>query len=97
MNRVIVALMLVLAFLLSGCAANAPAQPDKGYSLTGRDPFRFEVDRQKLMEWGGPKSPRFNRVLDEELARRNICRQGYTLRNEQLNEETFSVIGRCGS
>lgn len=84
-----------LAGLLAGCAAAPSAE--KGYSVTGKDPFRFEVDRQKLREWGGPNSPQFNRALEEELERQKICRKGYTLRNEQLDQETFSVTGRCRS
>ena len=84
-----------LAVLLAGCAADAPSHAGKGYSVTGRDPFVFEVDRQKLRAWGGANSPEFNRVLEEELQRRRICREGYTLRNEQLREDTFSVMGRC--
>lgn len=88
---------LALAGLLAGCAAGAPSQADKGYSVTGRDPFMFEVDRQKLRDWGGANSPAFNRALEEELERQKICRKGYTLRNEHLGEETFTVIGRCRS
>ncbi len=90
-------LALALAGMLAGCAAGAPSQADRGYSVIGRDPFMFEVDRQKLREWGGPNSPEFNRVLEEELERQKICRKGYTLRNEHLGEETFTVTGRCRS
>jgi hypothetical protein len=86
-----------LAILLAGCAADAPSHAGKGYSVSGRDPFVFEVDRQKLREWGGANSAEFNRVLDEELERQKLCRSGYTLRNEQLRGDTFSVIGRCRS
>ena len=89
------ALALALCCLLAGCAAAPSAE--KGYSVTGKDPFRFDVDRQKLGEWGGPNSPQFNRVLEEELERLKICRKGYALRNEQMDNETFSVIGRCRS
>ena len=89
-----------VVFLLSGCAveqADMRSYSEKGHSVTGRDPFLFEVDRQKLREWGGPNSPQFNRVLDEELERQKICRKGYTLRNEHLRDGIFTVIGRCRS
>ena len=91
---------LFLAILLSGCAADQAEMrsfSEKGYSLSGRDPFVFEVDRQKLRDWGGANSPQFNRVLEEELERRKICRKGYTLRNAQERDGIVSVIGRCRS
>ncbi len=89
-----------VVFLFSGCAAQQTDMRsflEKGYSVTGRDPFRFEVDPQKLREWGGPGSREFNRVLDEELERQKICRKGYTLRNEHLRDGVFTVVGRCRS
>lgn len=65
--------------------------------VTGQNPFRFEVNPQLLREWGGPGSAKFNQVLDQELDRQQICRKGYSLRNEQLREGVFSVSGRCKS
>ena len=88
---------IVLALLLSGCAADPVGDADKGYSVTGKDPFRFEVNPQLLREWGGPGSAKFNQVLDQELERQQICRTGYSLRNQQLREGMFSVSGRCKS
>jgi hypothetical protein len=88
---------MLLAVLLSGCAADPTAYANKGYSVTGKDPFRFEVDPQLLREWGGPGSAKFNQVLDQELERQQICRNGYSLRNEHLRDGVFSVSGRCKS
>ena len=70
---------------------------EKGYGVYGRDPFRFEVDPQVLRQWGGPRSAEFQRVLEEELEKKRICRNGYTLRNESLREGVFSIQGRCKS
>lgn len=83
---------------MSGCSIDRAEQQafhDKGYSVSGKDPFRFEVDPQLLRQWGGARSPKFNQVLEEELERKKICRSGYSLRHEQLHDGVFSVIGRC--
>ena len=93
----IAAFILALG-MLAACGATQRAPQDKGYSLTGQDPsFRFEVDRQLLREWGGSGSVKFNRVLEEELERLRLCRNGYTLRSENMREGVFSVTGRCRS
>jgi hypothetical protein len=88
-----------VAFLvLAACSAEAPRLQDKGYSVTGQDSsFRFEVDRQLLRDWGGPGSAKFNQVLEEELERLRLCRNGYALRNEGVRDGLFSVTGRCKS
>ena len=84
--------------VLAACGATQRVSQDKGYSLTGQDPsFRFEVDRQLLREWGGSGSVKFNQVLEAELERLRICRNGYTLRSEAVRDGVFSVIGRCRS
>ena len=84
--------------LAAACSAEAPRHQDKGYGVTGHDPsFRFEVDRQLLRDWGGPGSAKFNQVLEEELERLRLCRNGYVLRNEGVREGLFSVAGRCKS
>jgi hypothetical protein len=82
---------------LAGCAADPSASVDKGYSLSAREPFHFEVDREVLREWGGAGSPKFNQVLEEELERLRICRNGYVLRQEGVRDGVFSVSGRCRS
>ena len=94
------ALLLVLALSVSGCMIDRAAEAsfrEKGYGVYGKDPFRFEVEPQLLREWGGPRSEQFQRVLEEELERKRICRNGYTLRNESQREGFFSVQGRCKS
>ena len=84
--------------VLAACGSTQRVSQDKGYSLTGQDPsFRFEVDRQLLREWGGSGSAKFNQVLEEELERQRLCRNGYSLRNETMREGVFSVTGRCRS
>ena len=94
------ALALVPALLLSGCMIDRAAEAsfrEKGYGVYGKDPFRFEVEPQLLRQWGGPRSPEFQRVLEEELERKRICRTGYALRNESQRDGVFSVQGRCKS
>jgi hypothetical protein len=88
---------LALAFLVLACTGcGGPARlPEKGYSMSGQNPFRFEVSANLLREWGGYGSVRFNQVLEEELERLRICRNGYVLRNEGTREDVFSVTGRC--
>lgn len=89
-------LALVLNVLLCiGCSGTGTAFPDKGYSVSGQNPFRFEVSANLLREWGGYGSVRFNQVLEEELERLRICRNGYVLRNEGTRDDVFSVTGRC--
>lgn len=89
---------IVAAFLLAGaCSASRPGLQDKGYLVSGQDPFRFEVAPQLLREWGGYGSAKFSQVLEEELERLRICRNGYVLRNEATREGLFSVTGRCKS
>ena len=86
----------LLVLLAAGCSA--PAQqpkPDQGYALIGQDPFRFEVERTLLREWGGAGSARFNQVLESELERLRICGNGYVLRNERTHSDWYSVTGRC--
>jgi hypothetical protein len=84
--------------VLAACAATQRVSQDKGYSVTGQDSsFRFEVDRQLLREWGGSGSAKFNQVLEEELERLRLCRNGYTLRSGSAREGVFSVAGRCRS
>jgi len=83
--------------LLGACAGGQVATEGKGYSVSGQNPFRFEVDRQLLREWGGAGSPKFNQVLEEELERLRICRNGYVLRQERVRDEIYSVSGRCKS
>jgi len=93
-------LLLALVAVLSGCMIDRAAEVsfrDKGYGVYGKDPFRFEVEPQLLREWGGPRSEQFQRVLEEELERKRICRSGYTLRNESQREGVFTVQGRCKS
>ena len=85
----------VLSF--AGCAATAPALPDKGYSVSGKDPFRFEVAPDLLREWGGYGSLKFNQVLEAELERLRICRDGYALRNDGTRDGVFTATGRCKS
>jgi hypothetical protein len=89
--------LCALALLAAACSAPQTAPPDKGYGVRGQDPFRFEVAPPLLHEWGGYGSPRFNQVLEDELERLKICRNGYTLRNEGVREGIFSVVGRCRS
>jgi hypothetical protein len=43
------------------------------------------------------RGAQFQRVLEEELERKRICRNGYALRNESLRDSVFSVQGRCKS
>lgn len=89
---------IVALLVLAACSAGQHKLQDKGYSLTGQDPsFRFEVDRQVLREWGGSGSPKFNQVLEEELERLRLCRNGYALRNDGVRDGVFRVTGRCKS
>jgi hypothetical protein len=88
---------IVALLVLAACGAAQPRLQDKGYSVSGENPFRFEVDRQLLRDWGGSASPKFNQVLEEELERLRICRNGYALRNEGVRDGVFSVTGRCKS
>lgn len=87
---------LLIALLAAACAA-PQAREGKGYSVTGQDPFRFEVERELLREWGGAGSATFNRVLEEELERLRICRNGYVLRNDGVRGGVYTVTGRCKS
>lgn len=92
--------LFLLALLLPGCVIDRAAQTEfaeKGYSVSGKNPFRFEVDQQVLRQWGGAGSPKFNQVLEEELERKKICRNGYSLRNEHVRDGQFSILGRCKS
>jgi len=90
------AVLLVAAFV-AACGGASQVRDAKRYELTGQNPFRFEVERELLREWGGPDSARFNQVLEEELERRRICRNGYVLRNDGLREGVYTVTGRCKS
>jgi hypothetical protein len=83
--------------LAAACASTEPGSQRKGYGVSGQDPFRFEVERELLREWGGPESPRFNQVLEDELERLRLCRNGYVLRNEGVREGIFRATGRCKS
>jgi hypothetical protein len=85
------------ALLLAACGTPHPEIQNKGYAVVGQDPFRFEVEPELLRQWGGYGSPKFNQVLDEELERLRICRNGYVLRNEGTRDRVFSVTGRCRS
>ena len=92
--------LLALVLVLPGCVIDPAAQAsfkERGYSVSGKDPFRFEVEPNLLREWGGPRSAQFQRVLEEELERKRICRNGYALRHESLRDGVFSVQGRCKS
>jgi hypothetical protein len=86
----------LLVLLAAACGAQQPA-PAKGYAVIGQDPFRFEVQRELLREWGGAGSAKFNQVLESELERLRICRNGYVLRNEGIREDIYRVTGRCKS
>ena len=88
---------LLLALLVAACGGTPHVREGKGYGVTGQDPFRFEVERDLLREWGGAGSAKFNQVLEEELERLRICRNGYVLRNEGVRDGLFSVTGRCRS
>jgi hypothetical protein len=87
----------ILPFVLTASCTSSPALPEKGYSVSGRDPFRFEVAPDLLREWGGYASPKFNQVLEEELERLRICRNGYALRNDGTRDRVFTATGRCRS
>jgi hypothetical protein len=89
--------LFVPALLVAACSTPHPELQGKGYAVTGQDPFRFEVEPELLRQWGGYGSPKFNQVLDEELERLRICRNGYVLRNEGTRDRVFSVTGRCRS
>jgi hypothetical protein len=89
---------IVVLLVLAGCGGVQRVSQDKGYSVTGQDSsFRFEVDRQRLHEWGGSGSAKFNQVLEEELERLRICRNGYSLRSETMRDGVYGVTGRCRS
>lgn len=90
------AALLVAAFV-AACGGAPQVHHAKRYELTGQNPFRFEVERELLREWGGPDSARFNQVLEEELERLRICRNGYVLRNDGVRDGVYSVTGRCKS
>ena len=87
--------LVLFAAILCACAGANRLPHAKGYSVTGSDPFVFEVERGVLREWGGANSARFNEVLEEELERLRICRSGYVLRNEGTRDDVFRVTGRC--
>jgi hypothetical protein len=87
----------ILPFVLTASCTSSPTLPEKGYSVSGRDPFHFEVAADLLREWGGYASPRFNQVLEEELERLRICRNGYALRNDGTRDRIFTATGRCRS
>lgn len=89
--------LMLAAMLAASCGGTATVRDAKGYSVTGQDPFRFEVERDLLREWGGSGSATFNRVLEEELERLRICRNGYVLRNDGMREGIYTVTGRCKS
>jgi hypothetical protein len=89
--------LVASALLVAACSAAHPELQGKGYVVIGQDPFRFEVEPELLRQWGGYGSPKFNQVLDEELERLRICRNGYVLRNEGTRDRVFSVTGRCRS
>ena len=82
---------------LTGCGATAPPLPEKGYSVSGQNPFHFEVAADVLREWGGYGSFKFNQVLEEELERLRICRNGYALRSDGTRDGVFTATGRCKS
>lgn len=89
---------IVALLVLAACGGAQRVSGDKGYSVTGQDSsFRFEVDPQLLREWGGSGSAKFNQVLEEELERLRICRNGYALRNEGVRDGVYGVTGRCRS
>jgi hypothetical protein len=89
--------LLLCALLVCACSTPHPELQNKGYAVTGQDPFRFEVEPELLRKWGGYGSPQFNQMLDQELERLRICRNGYVLRNEGTRERVFSVTGHCRS
>jgi hypothetical protein len=91
--------LLPILLIIAGCVQYYDPEgqrtlSERGYGISGKEPFRFEVDAALLREWGGANSPKFNQVLEEELARRRICRGGYSLRNETTREGVYSVTGR---
>jgi len=90
MKRLALALLLVC----TGCGGTGRL-PEKGYAVSGQNPFRFEVEPTLLREWGGYGSPKFNQMLEQELERLRICGNGYVLRNEGTRDDVFSVTGRC--
>ena len=88
---------LLSALLAAACSTPHPELQNKGYAVVGQGPFRFEVEPELLRQWGGYGSPKFNQVLDEELERLRICRNGYVLRNDGTRDGLFSVTGQCRS
>jgi hypothetical protein len=89
--------LVFAALLVAACSTAHPDLQGRSYGVTGQDPFRFEVQPELLRQWGGYGSPKFNEVLEEELERLRICRNGYILRNEGTRDGWFSVTGRCRS
>lgn len=89
--------LLLSALLAAACSTAHPELQGKGYAVIGKDPFSFEVQPELLRQWGGYGSQKFNQVLDEELERLRICRDGYVLRNEGTRGQVFSVTGHCRS
>jgi len=97
MNHARLCSFLLSALLAGACSTPHPELQNKGYAVVGQDPFRFEVEPELLRQWGGYGSPKFNQVLDEELERLRICRNGYVLRNDGTRDGLFSVTGQCRS
>ena len=83
--------------LVAACSTPHPELHDKRYAVVGQDPFRFEVESELLRQWGGYGSPKFNQMLEEELERLRVCRNGYVLRNDSTRDGVFSVTGHCRS
>jgi len=97
MNHARLCSFLLSALLAGACSTPHPELQNKGYAVVGQDPFHFEVEPELLRQWGGYGSPKFNQVLDDELERLRICRNGYVLRNDGTHDRVLSVTGRCRS
>lgn len=88
--------LLGFASVLSGCALDRLFDTG-GSSVTplADGYFLVELDPDRLKELGGASSSGLRVYLDQELATKELCKNGYIVLYEGFGRGYYNVKGRC--
>lgn len=85
-----------LAALLSyGCMLNPEIFGTYGARPLADNQFVIEIDPDRVKQLGGASSSGMRAHVDQELAKKGLCKNGYTILDEGTGRGYFYVKGRC--
>ena len=78
-----------------GCMLNPEIFGTYGARPLADSQFVIEIEPNQLKELGGPSSSGLRAHVDQELAKKGLCKSGYTILDEGTGRGYYYVKGRC--